>query len=80
MYTMVQVLKNITAFILFFVVSNSSKQMTRGLPNIGDALIYRAGILIYDVRIKYFRTLAFNVEVCRNFLGGICWCYFILCL
>ena len=59
-YTMVQVLKNSTAFVRSFVVSNSSKHLTRGLPNVGDSLTYRAGILIYDIRIKYFKTLAFN--------------------
>ena len=52
---MVQVLKKSTAFILSFVISNSSKHMTRGLPS-PDALVYRAATLIYDIRVKYFRT------------------------
>ena len=73
LYKMMQVLKNSTAFILSFVFSNFSKHFTRGLPNVGDALIYRAGILIYEIRVKYFRTFAFNVKVFRNFLGAIYW-------
>ena len=72
LYTKVKVFKNITVFILSFVVCNSSKHLMQGLPNVEDVLIYRAGILMYDIFLKYFRTLAFNVEVFRNFIGGIC--------
>ena len=49
LYTMVQVLKNSNVFILSSVVSNSSKHLMRGLPNVGDALAYRAGILVYKI-------------------------------
>ena len=64
-------LKSSTAFILSFVVSHSSKNLTRGLQNIGDVLIYRTGMLNYDIGIKYFRTLAFNVKVFRKFITSI---------
>ena len=68
LYTMVQVLKNSTAFIISFVVSNSSKHLTRGLPNIGDTLVYRAGILIYDIRVKYIRTFVSVLKYSDTFL------------
>ena len=32
------------------------------LPNIRDAMVYKERLLIYGIRVKYFRTLAFNVE------------------
>ena len=63
---MVLVLKNSTALILTFKVSNSSTHLTRVFPNLGDTLVYRAGILIYHITVKYLKMLSFNVNVFRN--------------
>ena len=30
--------------------------------NAGDDLVYKADILVNDIRVKYFRILAFNVK------------------
>ena len=77
-YTIVQMLKKSTTFIISFV----ARAMTTLLniwpkfSPIKDILWSTEQVLLYDIRVKYFRTFVFNVEVLRIFLVGISLYYF----
>ena len=52
------------------IVCNSSEYFPWCFFNVIDALICRAGVLINNICVKYFRAYTFAVEVVKNFFAG----------
>ena len=73
-------LEKSTTFVVFFIISKSSKNLTQRPFNVGDAMVYRAGILEQDICINFIEYLLIILNYLDSFLVVyafiICtWCF-----
>ena len=75
-FAVVDKLNYCAACVGFFVVFDLSEKLFGCLSHEGDILIFRASIIVNDIRIEKFRAFAFVIEILRYFSAGVCGFHF----